>query len=251
MRRLTRFFQSRVLVAATASLLTAVALSGVALATAGSGNAYAGCLGSGGRIKNVAVGTDPRRACDAPQVEIVWNQSGPQGPSGPPGSGYQGAAGLAGPKGDDGADGAPGVPGAQGAQGAAGPAGPKGDDGADGAPGVSGAQGVPGAQGAQGVPGSPGAQGAQGVPGSPGAQGVPGLSGLVVASGSITGSGTSLYLKVDCPTGKFLIGGGASTSGSDQHLVSSMPNGNGWSAQALGTSVTYLSVQAICATVAS
>ena len=137
MRRLSRFFHSPVLSVVVTAVVTAGAMGGVALAIGG-GDTYTGCLGSGGTIKHLAVGTEPLRPCRAPQVEITWNQTGPAGPARP--------AGAVGP------------------QGLAGPQGATGDTGADG---------------------------------------------------------------------------------------SSMPNGNGWSAQALGSSVTYLSVQAICASVAS
>ena len=214
MRRLYRFFHSRVLSVVVTAVVTAGVAGGVALATGG-GDTYTGCLGSGGMIKHVAVGTEPLRPCHAPQVEITWNQTGPAGPARPAG--------------------------AVGAQGPAGPQGATGVDGIDGADGATGPQGATGATGAQGPAGATGATGATGSPG---------LSGVVVVVSNLTFTATFLSGDADCSSiGKTLIGGGAQTNGTA--LVASFPNGNRWSASARGASGDALIVYAICANVSS
>lgn len=66
-------------------------------------------------------------ACQAGEVPISWNQSGPAGPQGAQGNpGVQGSAGVAGPQGGVGPQGNAGPQGATGAQG------PKGDPGSPG-----------------------------------------------------------------------------------------------------------------------
>jgi len=211
MRRLYRFFHSRVLSVVVTAVVTAGVAGGVALATGG-GDTYTGCLGSGGMIKHVAVGTEPLRPCHAPQVEITWNQTGPAGPARPAG-----------------------------AVGAQGPAGPQGATGVDGVDGATGPQGDTGATGAQGPAGATGATGATGSPG---------LSGVVVVVSNLTFTATFLSGDADCSSiGKTLIGGGAQTNGTA--LVASFPNGNRWSASARGASGDALIVYAICANVSS
>ena len=238
MRRLYRFFHSRVLSVVVTAVVTAGVAGGVALATGG-GDTYTGCLGSGGMIKHVAVGTEPLRPCHAPQVEITWNQTGPAGPARP-----AGAVGAQGPAGPQGATGVDGVDGADGATG------PQGDTGATGAQGPAGATGATGATGPQGPTGATGAQGPAGATGATGATGSPGLSGVVVVVSNLTFTATFLSGDADCSSiGKTLIGGGAQTNGTA--LVASFPSGNGWSASARGASGDALIVYAICANVSS
>ena len=227
----SRFFHSRVMAAVVGCLLATGVLGGVALAT-GDGDTYTGCLGTRGQIKNVTVGTDPRKPCHEPQVQISWNQTGPEGPAGADGT--AGAAGGTGATGQQGPAGVDGAAGSNGLDGATGPQGPAGADGTDGATGATGPQGAIGPAGATGATG---------------ATGPPGLSGVVVISETVSFTSTILNHQVNCTGGKTLIGGGAQTNGNA--LIASFPNGNGWSGTARGTSGDALIVYAICANVSS
>ena len=62
-------------------------------------NVYTGCLKNGSLTK-VAIGTAPQSPCVRSEVQITWNQTGPQGPDGP--AGPQGEQGPEGPPGADG-----------------------------------------------------------------------------------------------------------------------------------------------------
>jgi len=115
--------------AAVSSVVTAVAVGGVAVA-AGSSNqkVIQACVNKGnGTVRVVA----DAAACTSNESALTWNQEGPsgtpgaQGPAGPAGTaGAEGPAGLAGPQGPAGQDGAIGPAGPQG------PAGPAGQDAA-------------------------------------------------------------------------------------------------------------------------
>lgn len=86
------------LVVPIAAMLTAGGLLAPAIATAVTSDPapqYTGCLNAAsGHITNVAIGTAPRMDCVKPEVQITWNQTGPQGPQGIPGpQGPQGVQG--------------------------------------------------------------------------------------------------------------------------------------------------------------
>jgi hypothetical protein len=55
-----------------------VFLSGAAAAQ----NTFTGCLTRGGSIVNVAIGSDPAQPCRGSQIQVSWNEQGPQGPQG-------------------------------------------------------------------------------------------------------------------------------------------------------------------------
>ena len=106
-------------------------------------------------------------------------------------------------------------------------AGPKGDQGLQGDTGAKGDQGAKGEQGAKGDTGAKGEKGdtgtvgPQGPKGDTGAQGVPGVSGYAMVDGTAvtistepTGSFGQL-LKVMCPAGKVVVGGGAAPAAAD------------------------------------
>jgi hypothetical protein len=46
---------------------------------------YTGCLNNGGNINKVAIGDSPSSPCKGNQLQISWNEEGPQGDPGPPG----------------------------------------------------------------------------------------------------------------------------------------------------------------------
>lgn len=169
---------------------------------------------------------------------------GPVGPSGP--AGPQGVAGPAGPIGPDGPAGADGANGAMGPIGPAGPGGPAGPAGPQGAPGATGPAGV------QGPPGSQGATGPQGVPGVSGFQIVSATNSAALASGKL------LNVKVPCPVGTKVFGGGVSQTpptgfAISLTLVSSYPDTNtSWYAefrnsQSFTMPMVSISVYAVCA----
>jgi collagen triple helix repeat protein len=120
--------------AAVSSVVTAVAVGGVAVAAGSSDQAviHACVHKSNGnvRVVNDAV------ACSSNETALNWNQDGPAGPQGSPGpqgsAGSAGAQGPAGPQGSAGSAGAQGPAGPAGPDGPAGPAGPAGPDGQDG-----------------------------------------------------------------------------------------------------------------------
>ena len=50
-----------------------------------SSQVYTGCLKENGKIEYVAVSTEPLKECKKDELQISWNQAGPQGPEGPVG----------------------------------------------------------------------------------------------------------------------------------------------------------------------
>jgi hypothetical protein len=141
--------------------------------------------------------------------------------------------------------------------------GPKGDPGPQGPHGPKGDTGATGAKGDPGSQGEPGPAGPQGPKGDKGDPG--GLSGYetVFNAGSTLG-GPSNTVKVFCPSGKRVLGGGAEVTGGREWVVNnSQPIGAiGWQADAhvddngaredgddqfIGPET--LTVKAICATV--
>ncbi len=211
-----KLLRSRVVVGFAASLVTALAVGTVALASASTSSpstTITGCVarrgGEGGRGALRII--DPaHQQCRHDETLITWNQRGPQGNQGPQGS--QGIAGI------PGSAGAPGAPGNNGVNGASAnvavtnePPGvncPNGGkklttsvgagpltvsyvcNGTNGATGATGPQGSTGATGAQGPPGIPGSAGA---PGAPGNNGVNGASANVAVTNEPPG--------VNCPNG--------------------------------------------------
>ena len=85
------------------SVLAGTALGSVSGAPAGDSvlaDQYTGCLTPLGRLRRVAIGTEPAQACTAAQVEITWSEEGPIGPQGD--RGRRGRRGVAGPEGPPG-----------------------------------------------------------------------------------------------------------------------------------------------------
>jgi hypothetical protein len=116
-----------------------------------------------------------------PELDIVYQNAGPQGPAGP--QGLQGPAGPQGPQGPAGATGPGGPQGAAGATGSTGPAGPQGPSGAAGPAGPVGPQGPAGNDGAPGTMGATGPQGPAGPVGATGPQGGAGPTGATGPQG--------------------------------------------------------------------
>lgn len=123
-----------------------------------------------------------------------------------------------------------------------------GQQGPQGIPGPQGLRGFTGATGPQGIPGPTGPTGPQGIQGIQGIQGVPGMSGQEIVSAQDA---------VTCPSGKTVVGGGAtggSLVGVQQALLESRPFNNGW----IGSSTlsgfpfnVHTTVFAICVTTPS
>ncbi|MDP2350879.1 MAG: hypothetical protein Q8M74_06950 [Chloroflexota bacterium] len=229
--------QARPGITVAAALAAVIAISGVAFAVIP--DSTTGVIVS---CYSQATGTwrpiDAQKGakCKNGELSLWWNQTGPQGPQGP-----RGAQGEPGVDGVDGQDGAPGPQGIQGPQGLPGQDGFDGQDGADGAPG---------------------APGAKGATGDKGDTGEPGLSGVEIVSNWVqVGILANGEVRVNCSTGKKVIGGGASSS--DLQLITSGPvidsDSNGffepiddsWYARAYNPLVLpgqyYLQVWAICA----
>lgn len=61
---------------------------------------YTGCLTPLGKLRRVAIGTEPAHPCTAAQVEITWSEEGPAGPKGD--RGRRGRRGIPGPEGPPG-----------------------------------------------------------------------------------------------------------------------------------------------------
>jgi hypothetical protein len=122
----------------------------------------------------------------------------------------------------------------------------KGNAGARGAAGPAGAAGPQGPAGPQGTPGAQGAPGAQGVQGI---QGPPGLAGVqYIVEVGVPGEGSAT---ATCPPGKYVIGGGASTSSG--WFYRSEPTDNAsWTASADGgPSAANVTAFAVCASLPS
>jgi hypothetical protein len=166
-----------------------------------------GCYAQASGLLRVVEHTDSTKPkdCSKTEIELYWNQTGPEGAQGPQG-----------PQGD---------PGPQGPQGDPGPQGPQGD------PGPQGPQGDPGPQGPQGDPGPQGPQGVQGEPGPAGPAGPSGLSGYeIVETHPDRESDRFTTVYVPCPEGKVVLGGGIFLFGQDTVVMSSAPSedGSGW-----------------------
>lgn len=124
---------------------------------------------------------------------------------------------------------------------------------------IAGPPGPAGPQGPKGDKGEPGASGAPGQPGPAGANGVSGWQ--LVATSSPADSESRKLVSVTCPSGKKVIGGGASINGTPGnpfptqiYLISSDASGDAaWSAlaeESLPFAAPWiLRVTAICATV--
>jgi hypothetical protein len=106
--------------------------------------------------------------------------------------------------------------------------------------GPAGPQGAPGPQGIPGEQGLPGPIGETGAPGPQGDQGPPGLSQIEykASEGVGVGKGQTVPDRVNCSSGKSVLGGGAAQfpSGGAMRIVSSAPGGEfadstGWSVQ--------------------
>ena len=111
--------------------------------------------------------------------------------------------------------------------------------GLQGSQGPQGPAGPAGARGEQGPPGPQGTSGLAGPAGAPGAPGAPGVSGLVYVDAYSAFDATNRKsVTVQCPAGKKVIGGGASTVAVDPDaplaIVDSAPLNalNHWYAQA-------------------
>jgi hypothetical protein len=122
--------------------------AGVALAQTG-GATYTGCLNpKTGKLKKVAIGDTPLKACRGKEVQVSWTPGGIQGdpgPAGPPGpEGIQGPVGPQGPEGPQGPQGDRGIKGILGDQGDQGSQGPEGEQGPIGPEGPQGLDGEPG-----------------------------------------------------------------------------------------------------------
>jgi hypothetical protein len=128
------------------------------------------------------------------------------------------------------------VRGATGAKGATGTGtGSKGPTGAKGATGTNGPTGAQGPTGAKGVTGEKGATGSRGPTGPDASQIV---SGNIVSVPSPATNDESGISTATCPTGKALLGGGATITHSANNfgaLEMSAPVGNTWQAEALVT----------------
>lgn len=86
-----------------ASVLAGAAFGSVAEGSAAeeaAADQYTGCLTPLGKIRRVALGTEPARPCNDVQVEMTWNADGPIGPQGD--RGRRGREGPAGPEGPPG-----------------------------------------------------------------------------------------------------------------------------------------------------
>jgi hypothetical protein len=122
-----------------------------------------------------------------------------------------------------------------------GPTGPKGDKGDTGPEGPVGPGGPPGPPGQQGAVGPEGPQGLPGNTGPPGA----GLTGVhIVSADSVEDNSNSRSAVVNCPSGEFVISGGARVAPTNGQvaIVSSVPfvsaSVSGWSATAAEVQVT-------------
>ena len=161
--------------------------------------------------------------------------------------GPQGPEGAVGPQGETGPQGPIGLTGATGKTGAVGPMGPRGIQG------KPGAKGDTGATGAQGPKGDIGPQGPIGLTGDTGATGAPGVSGYQIINRTIS-SPVNRIQRINCPTGKRVLGGGARIVGSSgaTALKSSYPiSPSSWGVELayIRASGSRLVMYAICANV--
>jgi hypothetical protein len=112
-----------------------------------------------------------------------------------------------------------------------------------GDPGPVGPQGLRGEPGPVGAPGPAGPQGEPGPEGPQGYQGLQGPSGIrewvkVRSPGQYAGPGQVATVEVRCPSGKLVLGGGASTNNVETYAVDNAPldDGLGWGAKFRNTS---------------
>ncbi|HET9771984.1 MAG TPA: hypothetical protein VFS16_13915 [Acidimicrobiia bacterium] len=202
-----------------ASTLVVGAAGTVAFAHDSDDGTIHGCYEKkGGRLRIA----DDRR-CSDDEWKVSWNERGRRGETGPRGPG--GPKGEAGPKGDAGPKGErgpAGPAGPAGITGAAGPAGPPGPAGEPGPQGVVGPDGPPGPEGATGPRGPAGPPGSEGPPGPQGARGPAGISGFEMVTARVPAEGTNSEgrkrVTAQCPTGKRVVGTGASIEGDDDDL---------------------------------
>jgi hypothetical protein len=253
-------------------LIAALTGAAAALALAGSvawaaipqdGGVYTACM-----LKNIGTvrlidkslppGNLMSRCKPALEVEISWNQRGPQG--------LQGTQGAAGPPGEKGEKGDPGTAGASGTNGADGtsatvtrkdPLVPCQAGGVE----LTAANGTTvvcdGPRGEQGPPGERGLQGEPGPAGAPGSPG--GVSGheILVAQFTIPPGGQLLNEHLSCPAGKVILGGGIRNLGTGVVIDASYPgwpsppfsNAYAWWGHVRNTSTVTASVwyYAVCA----
>lgn len=174
----------RDVLAATVGAIAATALAGglAWAAIPGDGGVIQGCYDSGGNLKVVAA-----PPCPKGYTPLAWNQTGPQGPPG-----------VQGPQGQPGADGADGQDGVS-------------VTSADEPPGPNCASGGSEFTAAGGTTyACNGRDGNDGRDGTSGADGVAGRE-LVEQTFSVL-PGTNALVRVFCPAGKNVLGGGASAS---------------------------------------
>ena len=98
------FSSRRSMVVLAVALLLLIAA--VATMVSADGGEISACLGPGGNLTHVALGSAPAKECAPPFEQITWNMMGPAGPEGPQGpegpAGPQGPEGPAGPQGPQG-----------------------------------------------------------------------------------------------------------------------------------------------------
>lgn len=157
------------------------------------------------------------KRCSHDERMVSWNERGRKGDTG-----ARGPAGDAGPKGDIGPKGDRGAPGPAGPAGIGGPAGPGGPAGEPGPRGVAGPDGPAGPEGPPGPPGPAGPPGVEGPPGPEGVRGPAGISGFEIVTARFPAEGTNSVgrkrVTAQCPTGKRVVGTGASIEGDDDDL---------------------------------
>ena len=168
---------------------------------------------SSGRLRIV----DAERRCGGDERSVTWNDRGRRGDIGA--KGVDGRPGPAGPKGDVGPAGPTGAKGDDGVPGPAGAAGPAGSDGQSGPQGLIGPDGPPGRDGSAGPRG---ASGPEGPPGPQGERGPAGISGFEVVTARMPDSGfnsdSPKRAVAQCPSGKRVVGTGASIDASNGDL---------------------------------
>ena len=145
------------------------------------------------------------KGCEQDERKIVWDNRG-----------RTGAKGERGPSGSDGARGP------KGETGPAGPPGPEGPMGPQGVVGPDGVAGPVGPVGPAGPRGQSGPVGPEGPPGPRGEQGPPGISGFEVVTARTPTNGfnseSPKQVAAECPSGKRVIGTGATLEASNGEL---------------------------------
>jgi hypothetical protein len=198
--------------------------SAVAFATGqliGANNTLNGCYkASDGDLRVVAAGA----VCKENELPISWSIQGPKGDKGEPG--------LQGIRGEPGPQGTPGTPGEKGDPGPQGPPGEKGEKGDTGPEGLQGLQGLRGEKGEEGDPGPRGFPGETGPRGPAGPSSISGLT--QVWNAGYIGFASQNFVDAECPPGKWVIGGGVRTDGSEVTYSAPIPSATkqGWRAGA-------------------